>query len=123
PLDFGHWAAHKLEYLSDFKIRHGEAVAIGIALDCVYSHLIGSISLRDCERILAVIKGLGFELYHPALASTNCQNLYKGLQEFQEHLGGHLTITLLKALGNGEEVHEMDFPTIQASVALLAKYA
>ena len=65
PLDFGHWAAHKLEYLSDFKIRHGEAVAIGIALDCVYSHLIGAISLSDCERILAVIKGLGFDLYRP----------------------------------------------------------
>jgi 3-dehydroquinate synthase len=123
PLDFGHWAAHKLEYLSDFKIRHGEAVAIGIALDCVYSHLIGAISLSDCERILAVIKGLGFDLYHPALAENECQNLHKGLQEFQEHLGGHLTITLLKALGKGEEVHEMDFPTIQASVAFLAKYA
>jgi 3-dehydroquinate synthase len=123
PLDFGHWAAHKLEYLTDFKIRHGEAVAIGIALDCVYSHLIGAISLSDCERILTVIKGLGFDLYHPALAENECQNLHKGLQEFQEHLGGHLTITLLKALGKGEEVHEMDFPTIQASVAFLAQYA
>jgi 3-dehydroquinate synthase len=123
PLDFGHWAAHKLEYLSDFNIRHGEAVAIGIALDCIYSHLIGAISISDCERILAVIKGLGFDLYHPALAENECQNLHKGLQEFQEHLGGHLTITLLKALGKGEEVHEMDFKTIQASVALLATYA
>jgi 3-dehydroquinate synthase len=57
------------------------------------------------------------------LAENECQNLHKGLQEFQEHLGGHLTITLLKALGKGEEVHEMDFPTIQASVAFLAQYA
>ncbi|MFM7021271.1 MAG: 3-dehydroquinate synthase, partial [Aquirufa sp.] len=123
PLDFGHWAAHKLEYLSDFKIRHGEAVAIGIALDCVYSHLIGAISLPDCERIIAVIKDLGFDAYHPALAENQCQNLHKGLQEFQEHLGGHLTITLLKALGKGEEVHEMNFKIIQDSVAFLAKYA
>jgi 3-dehydroquinate synthase len=123
PLDFGHWAAHKLEYLTDFKIRHGEAVAIGIALDCVYSHLIGAINLSECERILAVIKGLGFDAYHPALAENECQNLHKGLQEFQEHLGGQLTITLLKALGKGEEVHEMDFPMIQASVAFLANYA
>ena len=29
PLDFGHWAAHKLEQLSHFGISHGEAVAIG----------------------------------------------------------------------------------------------
>ena len=33
PLDFGHWAAHKLEQLSRFRLCHGEAVAIGIALD------------------------------------------------------------------------------------------
>src|SRR6266571_5877490 len=37
PLDFGHWSAHKLEQLSDFKISHGGAVAIGIALDVIYS--------------------------------------------------------------------------------------
>ena len=28
PLDFGHWAAHKLEQMSGFQLRHGEAVAI-----------------------------------------------------------------------------------------------
>src|SRR5712691_2392571 len=37
PLDFGHWAAHKLEALSGNRLRHGEAVAIGMALDTVYS--------------------------------------------------------------------------------------
>ena len=35
PLDFGHWAAHKLEELSGYRIRHGEAVAAGMALDVV----------------------------------------------------------------------------------------
>ncbi|MEO0333004.1 MAG: 3-dehydroquinate synthase, partial [Bacteroidota bacterium] len=41
PLDFGHWAAHKLEQLTDYQLRHGEAVAIGIALDITYSYLKG----------------------------------------------------------------------------------
>src|SRR5262249_55076302 len=31
PLDYGHWAAHKLEMLTRNALRHGEAVAIGIA--------------------------------------------------------------------------------------------
>ena len=31
PLDFGHWAAHKLEQLSNFSITHGHAVAVGMA--------------------------------------------------------------------------------------------
>jgi len=33
PLDFGHWAAHKLEAMSHYRIGHGQAVAIGIAID------------------------------------------------------------------------------------------
>ena len=32
----------------------------------------------------------------------------KGLREFQEHLGGELTITLLAGIGVGVEVHEID---------------
>ena len=119
PLDFGHWAAHKLEYLTDFKIRHGEAVAIGIALDSVYSHLKGMISESALERILALLKNLGFNLFHLALAEDNKINLWKGLNEFREHLGGELTITLLQDLGKGLEVHEIDFEFVKEAVDYL----
>lgn len=119
PLDFGHWAAHKLEHLSDFRIRHGEAVAIGIALDSTYSYLKGWISEDDLFRIIAVFRTLGFELFAPELGGDN---LIKGLKEFQEHLGGQLTIMLLKALGKGEEVHEMDHDLIHQSIDLLKSY-
>ena len=44
PLDFGHWAAHKLEMLTRHHLRHGEAVALGIALDSRYSVLSGLLS-------------------------------------------------------------------------------
>ncbi|MEP2347427.1 MAG: 3-dehydroquinate synthase, partial [Algoriphagus sp.] len=119
PLDFGHWAAHKLEHLSDFRIRHGEAVAIGIALDSTYSYLKGWISEDDLSRIIAVFKTLGFELFAPELGGDN---LIKGLKEFQEHLGGQLTIMLLKDLGKGEEVHEMNHELIWKSVDLLKNF-
>lgn len=116
PLDFGHWAAHKLEHLSQYRIRHGEAVAIGIALDSTYSHLLGWISEEDLLRILGLIQGLGFSLYEPELSA---ENLLQGLREFQEHLGGKLTIMLLERLGKGVEVHQMDPELIQKSVTLL----
>ncbi|PWK25219.1 3-dehydroquinate synthase [Arcicella aurantiaca] len=119
PLDFGHWAAHKLEYLTNFEIRHGEAVAIGIALDSVYSHLKEQITADELARIITLLKTLGFEIYHPALAENDKINLWKGLQEFQEHLGGELTITLLVALGKGVEVHEIDFELMKQSVDIL----
>jgi 3-dehydroquinate synthase len=122
PLDFGHWAAHKLEYLSNFQIRHGEAVAIGIALDTVYSQKIGLLTENDRNRVLKLLSDLGFDLFHPALAENDKINLHKGLREFQEHLGGELTITILEKLGKGKEVHEMNFELIKESVDFLAEY-
>ncbi|MCF0058869.1 3-dehydroquinate synthase [Dyadobacter sp. CY356] len=122
PLDFGHWAAHKLEYLTDFEVRHGEAVAIGIALDCVYANKIGMLSDADLDRIYNVLVKLGFDLYHIKLAENDKINLRNGLQEFREHLGGRLTIMLLEKIGKGVEVHEMDADIIAASVDVLEKY-
>lgn len=104
PLDFGHWAAHKLEHLTDYRVRHGEAVAIGIALDTTYSFLSGMLSENELNRVLKVITDLGFDLYLPELSG---EVLLQGLEEFREHLGGELTIMLLDKIGHGVEVHEM----------------
>jgi 3-dehydroquinate synthase len=119
PLDFGHWAAHKLEYLTNFEIRHGEAVAIGIALDSVYSAKKGLLSKNELDRIIHVFQELGFELYHSKLAENDKINLRNGLQEFREHLGGQLTIMLLEEIGRGVEVHEMDDTLIAEAVDYL----
>jgi 3-dehydroquinate synthase len=119
PLDFGHWAAHKLEKLSDFRIRHGEAVAIGIALDSAYSFLQGRIEEADLLRIFKVFHDLGLSLYAPELQEDA---LLQGLKEFQEHLGGTLTIMLLEKLGKGVEVHEMDANLIVEALHLLQNW-
>jgi 3-dehydroquinate synthase len=122
PLDFGHWVAHKLEYLSNFTIRHGEAVAVGICVDSIYSHLIGNISELELHRILRIFTDLGFQIYHPALAENEKSNLWLGLNEFREHLGGQLTITILGKLGKGIEVHSIDFEVVKKSVDYLFHY-
>ncbi|HSI75952.1 MAG TPA: 3-dehydroquinate synthase [Lunatimonas sp.] len=119
PLDFGHWAAHKLEHLTGYQVRHGEAVAIGIALDSTYSYLKGMISQEDLHQIVSVIDTLGFELYVPELSG---EMLLKGLEEFREHLGGQLTIMLLEELGKGVEVHEMDTELILQAVEKLKMF-
>lgn len=110
PLDFGHWSAHKLEQLSGFQVLHGEAVAMGIALDSAYAHLKGLLSEEDLLRILNVLCILSFDISNPLIRIDGPQAaVLKGLAEFREHLGGVLTITLLSSLGKGIEVHEMDF--------------
>jgi 3-dehydroquinate synthase len=111
PLDFGHWAAHKLEQLSNFQIPHGEAVTIGIALDVIYSRNTGLLDEKSCERILRLLEHLGFSLFADELLKADANKqlvVLSGLEEFREHLGGELTITLLKGIGCGVEVHEMN---------------
>lgn len=119
PLDFGHWSAHKLEALTNHHVRHGEAVAIGIALDARYSVLAGLLPEGEDERIVVLLETLGLRIWHAALESLDASNrlsLLVGLEEFQEHLGGALTITLLSDLGVGVEVHEMDGELVRQSL-------
>jgi len=119
PLDFGHWAAHTLEQLSHFRIRHGEAVAIGIALDVLYSRNTGLLNAAAADRILKLLERLGFQLFADELLESNSAgrwSVLSGLEEFREHLGGQLTITLLKEIGQGVEVHEMDPRQVIAAI-------
>ena len=111
PLDFGHWSAHKLEQLTKNQLNHGEAVAIGIALDTRYSVLSGRLAAGEDDRVVDLLQRLGFDLWHDKLRQCDSRGspvVLKGLADFQEHLGGELTITLLAEVGRGVEVHEMD---------------
>lgn len=123
PLDFGHWSAHKLEQISNYSWRHGEAVAIGIALDSTYSYLGGMLSEDDWMRVIRVFQALNLPIYADELleAKSAVGNLevLAGLNEFREHLGGQLTIMLLEGIGNGVEVNEMDDARIIKSIELL----
>jgi 3-dehydroquinate synthase len=111
PLDFGHWSAHKLEQLSHFNISHGEAVAIGIALDVIYSRNTGLLDAASAARILNLLEKLGFKLFADELLNADNAELpamLAGLEEFREHLGGELSVTLLAEIGRSVEVHEMN---------------
>ena len=119
PLDFGHWVAHKLEQLSDFQIGHGEAVAIGLAVDLLYSTRIGLVKENTSYRAIDLIEHLGFRTYDPLLHKVDDEEvsfILKGLDEFREHLGGELTITLIQGIGEGVEVHAMDKVHIKSAL-------
>jgi 3-dehydroquinate synthase len=123
PLDFGHWAAHKLESMTAHSVRHGEAVAIGMALDIRYAVRAGFLSESAADEVLTVLDDLGFDLFHPALLSSGrsgALQIIEGLQEFREHLGGELHITLLKDIGAGFEANEMNPVMVEAAIRDLA---
>lgn len=119
PLDYGHWSAHKLEQLSNYKILHGEAVAMGMCLDAVYANKIKLLSQDSMLRIVNLCKKLGFSVYDNLMVKLDehYENfLLNGLQEFREHLGGRLTIMLLDKIGNGIEVNEINEPFLLEAI-------
>jgi len=124
PLDFGHWVAHKLEQISSFKIGHGDAVAIGLSVDLTYAAHVGLVKQKTTDRILNLLEKLEFPLYNDLLFKISDQGkrvILEGLEEFREHLGGELTITLIQGIGEGIEVHAMDQSAIIKAVDDLQK--
>jgi 3-dehydroquinate synthase len=125
PLDFGHWAAHKLEALTGYELRHGQAVGIGIALDSTYAFLAGLLPEPEWRRVLGVLRALGLDVYHDLLTAradpTDPQSVLAGLNEFREHLGGRLTITLLRGVGAPVDVHEMDLDLVGQAARILQR--
>lgn len=117
PLDFGHWAAHRLESITEFDTTHGEAVSIGIALDTMYSHLSGRLDRATADRVIGILRRLGLPVHHELLHG---EALLSGVEEFREHLGGRLTITLLEGIGRPVDVHEIDPDLVGRSANLLA---
>jgi 3-dehydroquinate synthase len=126
PLDFGHWVAHKIEPMSGFSLSHGRAVAIGVAVDLLYAVRVGMLSRGDCDRVLRLVRLAGFALWHETLERREADgelSVLRGLEEFREHLGGELTITLVTAPGKAKEVHTMDAAEVAAAIGELKELA
>ncbi len=121
PLDFGHWSAHKLETLSDYWVGHGQAVAVGIALDSYYAMREGMITSEQFERILTAMTTCGLPIYVDYLSKTTggVLDILTGLAEFREHLGGRLNVTLPDGLGAKCELHHLDGSIITEAIEYL----
>ena len=126
PLDYGHWSAHKLESLTHYDIRHGEAVAIGMALDALYAVKTRLLDNDEAQRLIGLLRTLGLPIWHPALNQTDDNGnraILAGLEEFREHLGGELCITLPTAMGRAREVHTIQLPLLLESIDALSRIA
>ncbi len=120
PLDFGHWSAHKMEAITNYGLKHGEAVSIGVAVDVAYSHLRHGLPLNIAEQTLATLQGLKLPIWSSALCE---EIIFDGLEEFRQHLGGELTITLIEDLGKPIDVHAIDLVAMREAMAMVAALA
>ena len=122
PLDFGHWSAHRLESLTEFDLLHGEAVAIGVALDLHVAALLNYVTLADARRVVAAMATVGLPVWHPFLRER-FGDLRRGLEEFREHLGGRLTLAMPRPLGRQEDIAALGEPLLRQAVGLLEEVA
>jgi len=116
PLDFGHWLAHKLEQMSNFRLAHGDAVAVGLAVDARYAAARGWLKLVLAERVGRTLEILGCDtgngennpLVRRLLLRDGGKAVLTGLEEFRQHLGGALTLTMLRGWGHARETGDID---------------
>jgi len=121
PLDFGHWVAHKIETMSDYWVGHGQAVAVGIAVDSYYAMCKDLITPGELERILNGLTACGLPIYLEYLSRRTGDELdvLAGLADFREHLGGRLNVTLPDGLGTKCEVHHVNTDIVAEAVGYL----
>jgi 3-dehydroquinate synthase len=122
PLDFGHWSAHKMETLSQNEIRHGEAVAIGMALDIYIAALLEMISMQEADEMVDTMKACGLILWHDILIQRDQSGellLLRGLEEFREHLGGQLTLAMPVGIGKFMDVHDLPVLILEKALNML----
>ena len=118
PLDFGHWLAHKLEMDSNGEIRHGEAVAIGLLVDSLYAVEKGLLDEKCVNDMKIAFQTLGLPLDNNALKPDE-ELIAAALEDFREHLGGELHVTLPNGLGNKIEHTSMDISLLRDIIARL----
>ncbi len=126
PLDFGHWAAHRLEIMSGHRLSHGYTVAIGVALDIYYAMRSELVTPEEAERVWTFIETVGLPLYAPEMELARSDGellLLRGIEEFREHLGGRLTVTLPRGIGDRVEIHHLNHDWIIEGIAVLRQRA
>jgi 3-dehydroquinate synthase len=92
-------------------------VAIGVVIDCIYSSMKLGFPKRDLMDVCRCMTEMGMSLWHPSLYPID--RLMQGLEEFRQHLGGRLTITMLRGIGDPVNVHEIDETVMKQAIETL----
>ena len=121
PLDHGHWSAHRLEALSHFAVPHGQAVSIGIALDALLAVEMHLLDASVATRIIQLLRSLQLPIWHPLLEAG--EELFAGLEQFRQHLGGNFAIPLLTSIGASREVTRIKAEDFRKAVTTLRTLA
>lgn len=122
---FAEWAALRLEALSGYKLPHGYAIAMALAIEVAYAVEKGMITAANGERVMTILKENGsFEgAVHSNHLLSQTESLLLGIDAWRLSIDGP-SIPLLSALGKttdelepDREVYEKVFKNFSLSVA------
>lgn len=94
-LNFGHTVGHALEFLSGYKMAHGEAVALGCMAESYLSHLLGYLPQKDLEKILALYRKLGY-----AFKRVDSEPFLEAMKMDKKGKGGDPRFVLIDQIGH-----------------------
>ena len=92
-LNYGHTLAHALEVATDYRIAHGEAVAVGLVYAAQLAHRLGRISAERVQQHYEVV-GSAYELPTSLPAGVSPDELVMLMGRDKKVLAGGLTFVL-----------------------------
>ena len=96
-LNYGHTVGHAIESVSDFKVRHGEAVAMGMLAAARISNRLGMLDKNEVTRLRSVISRAGLPTEIPSL---HLERLIQAIRHDKKILQGKIKFVLPKSIGN-----------------------
>lgn len=99
-LNLGHTIGHGIEAASGFRLRHGEAVAIGLVAEAALAERLGLAERGLADEIAAVLRRWGLPTAIPSWVSR--QAVWEAMQVDKKKSAGALRFSLPKAIGEVE---------------------
>jgi 3-dehydroquinate synthase len=119
-VDFGHTFSPALEAASGYRIHHGEAVSIDMALSTTLAYRLGMISEYYSESILTVLTDVGLPIFSYLLNSELC---IRALQDCSRHRGGCVNLVVPSGIGSATFIDKTDLipqDCVEAAIEALA---
>ena len=102
-LNFGHTVGHAIETLSDYRLHHGQAVSIGMAVEACLAWKAGYLSSEKYLRLLLLIREFGLPTNLPRNLPREKIIEVMGLDKKNE--GGKVHFALPRKIGEMKTIH------------------
>jgi len=109
-LNYGHTVGHAIESAADFRMGHGESVAIGMLAAARISNRLGILDISEVTRLENLIKKANLATEMPDL---DLNRVTQAMSHDKKVVGGKIRFVLLKAIGDAFITDEVDPPLVE----------